>query len=221
MDVLLLLLRESTLNRNSHIRAYMTPNEVAELLRVSPVTIRQWAQKGWIKATTTAGGHRRFSRKDVEAFARQRGMELSSDGPLRVLVVDDNRSFARYLVDLLASQSLEIETAHDGFDAGRKVLQFNPAIVLLDLKMPGMDGFSVCRQLKGDKNTKNIRVIAMTGYYTPENEASIIKAGAEVCLAKPFDKAKLLKVMMLDLPAESKAFVGVGGVDQCTVYIDE
>ena len=203
------------MNRNSHIRAYMTPNEVAELLRVSPVTIRQWAQKGWIKATTTAGGHRRFLRKDVEEFARQRGMELSSDdGPARILVVDDNRSFARYLADLLANQSLEIETAHDGFDAGRKVLQFNPAIVLLDLKMPGMDGFSVCRQLKDDETTKHIRIIAMTGYYTPENDANIIQAGAEACLAKPFDKAVLFDVMALDLPVESKARTDVDGVDQ-------
>jgi len=205
------------LNRNSHIRAYMTPNEVAELLRVSPVTIRQWAQKNWIKAATTAGGHRRFLRKDVEEFARQRGMELSSDGPPRVLVVDDNRSFARYLADLLASQSLEIETAHDGFDAGRKVLQFDPAIVLLDLKMPGMDGFSVCRQLKDDETTQNIRIIAMTGYYTPENESNIIKAGAEACLAKPFDKAVLFDAMTIDLAAESKAVAGNSGIDQCVV----
>ncbi len=203
------------MNRNSHIRAYMTPNEVAELLRVSPVTIRQWAQKNWIKATTTAGGHRRFLRQDVEEFARQRGMELSSDGSTRVLVVDDNRSFARYLADLLASQSLEIktETAHDGFDAGRKVLQFNPAIVLLDLKMPGMDGFSVCQQLKDDDATKHIRIIAMTGYYTPENELKILKAGAEACLAKPFDKAVLFDAMALGITAETK-FTASSGIGQ-------
>lgn len=185
------------MKRNSHDRAYMTPNEVAELLMVSPVTVRQWAQKGWIRAITTAGGHRRFLRQDVEQFARERGMELASDGPPRVLVVDDNRSFARYLADLLASQPhpINTETAHDGFDAGRKVLQFSPDIVLLDLKMPGMDGFSVCRQLKEDDATKQIRIIAMTGYYTPDNETRILRAGAEACLAKPFDKNVLLNAM--------------------------
>lgn len=204
------------MKRNSHIRAYMTPNEVAELLMVSPVTIRQWAQKDWIKATTTAGGHRRFLRQDVEKFARQRGMELSSDGPPRVLVVDDNRSFARYLADLLANQSFDIhtETAHDGFDAGRKVLQFEPDIVLLDLKMPGMDGFSVCRQLKNDEETSQIRVIAMTGYYTPENESKILNAGAEACLAKPFDKTVLFDVMALDMTAETKSLTANGETDQ-------
>lgn len=204
------------MNRNSHIRAYMTPNEVAELLMVSPVTVRQWAQKNWIPAFTTAGGHRRFLRDEVEQFARERGMELASDGPTRVLVVDDNRSFARYLADLLANQpeSIDTETAHDGFDAGRKVLQFRPDIVLLDLKMPGMDGFSVCQQLKDDDATKHIRIIAMTGYYTPDNEARMLNAGAEACLAKPFEKNVLLAAMNLEQLVENEKIVAGAGLDQ-------
>lgn len=183
--------------RRSHNRAYMTPNEVAELLMVSPVTVRQWAQKGNLKAVTTAGGHRRFLREDVEAFAKERGIELVNSGPVRILVVDDNRSFARYLADLLAtlSEPVSVATAHDGFDAGRKTLLFEPDIVLLDLKMPGLDGFTVCQQIKDDPATENIRVIAMTGYFTPENEAKIIAAGAEACLAKPFDKNELFGAM--------------------------
>ena len=204
------------MKRNSHDRAYMTPNEVAELLMVSPVTVRQWAQKGWIRAITTAGGHRRFLRQDVEQFARERGMELSADAPTRVLVVDDNRAFARYLADLLANQvtSIETETAHDGFDAGRKVLQFSPDIVLLDLKMPGMDGFSVCQQLKQDDATKHIRIVAMTGYFTPDNEAKILQAGAEACLAKPFDKHVLLKVLGLSSERDKERLVAGKGFDQ-------
>ncbi len=201
------------MNRNSHDRAYMTPNEVAELLMVSPVTVRQWAQKKWIHAISTAGGHRRFLRHNVEQFARERGMELVSDGPPRVLVVDDNRSFARYLADLLANQPnpVDTETAHDGFDAGRKVLQFAPDIVLLDLKMPGMDGFSVCEQLKQDDVTKHIRIIAMTGYYTPDNETRILEAGAEACLAKPFDKSVLLDVMGLEQVVAEETMAVAGG----------
>ncbi len=185
------------MKQSSHDRAYMTPNEVAALLVVSPVTLRQWAQKGLIKFTSTPGGHRRFLLKDVEQFARDKGIVLASNGPLRVLVVDDNRSFARYLADLLARLDKPIETltAHDGFDAGRKISQFSPNIVLLDLKMPGMDGFDVCSQLKSDDDTSHIRVIAMTGYYTPSNQEKIINSGAEACLAKPFDKSELLDVI--------------------------
>lgn len=187
--------------RRGHNRAYMTPNEVAELLMVSPVTVRQWAQKGWLKAVTTPGGHRRFLGEDVESFAKERGLQLLSEGPLRVLVVDDNRSFARYLADLLATipDPAVVATANDGFDAGRKIQLFDPDIVLLDLKMPGLDGFAVCQQIKEDPLTQHIRVIAMTGYFTPENELKIRQAGAEACLAKPFDKKDLFRAMGLDL----------------------
>ena len=187
--------------QRSHLRAYMTPNEVAELLMVSPVTVRQWAQKGGLKAVTTAGGHRRFLFEDVAAFAKARGMQIIPPGPMRILVVDDNRSFAGYLVDLLATLNipLDVDIAHDGFDAGRKIQLFAPELVLLDLKMPGLDGFAVCQQIKEDATTQHIRVIAMTGYFTPENNAKIRQAGAETCLAKPFDKKALFQAIGLDL----------------------
>lgn len=193
--------------RRSHHRAYMTPNEVAELLMVSPVTVRQWAQKGWLKAVTTAGGHRRFLAEDVDAFAKERGMQLISNTPARVLVVDDNRSFARYLADLLATvpDPIVVAIAHDGFDAGRKVQLFDPDIVLLDLKMPGLDGFAVCQQIKDDSITQHIRVIAMTGYFTLENEMKIRQAGAEACLSKPFDKKALFQAMGVDLSGKVAA----------------
>ena len=186
--------------RPSHNRAYMTPNEVAELLMVSPVTVRQWAQKGLLKAVTTPGGHRRFLDEDVEAFAKERGIRFSKTS-LSVLVVDDNHSFANYLADLLATlpEPIDVAIAHDGFEAGRKIHLCTPDIVLLDLKMPGLDGFGVCRQIKSDPMTQHIRVIAMTGYFTLENELKIRKAGAEVCLSKPFDKKVLFQAMGLDL----------------------
>lgn len=204
------------MNQSSHDRAYMTPNEVAVLLVVSPVTLRQWAQKGLIKFATTPGGHRRFLLKDVEQFARDRGISLASNGSLRVLVVDDNRSFTRYLADLLATLDKPIETlvAHDGFDAGRKVFQFLPNIILLDLKMPGMDGFEVCRLIKDDTETRHIRVIAMTGYYTSANQDKILNAGAEICLAKPFDKSDLLEAIGIDKSNGRSASVADGIASQ-------
>lgn len=58
-------------------KRYLTPNEVAEMLLVSPITVRQWAQRGLIRATTTPGGHRRFLKRDVESFARDRAATSS------------------------------------------------------------------------------------------------------------------------------------------------
>ena len=82
----------------------LTPTEVAELLAVSPVTVRQWAQKGLIEARTTPGGHRRFTREAVIDFARRMAMTLpESFAPpsgTRVLIVDDDRQFNGMLVAL-------------------------------------------------------------------------------------------------------------------------
>ncbi len=177
-------------------KKYLTPTEVAEMLMVSPVTVRQWAQKGWLKASTTVGGHRRFIYYDVETFARERNLTLllPSNTIPRILIVDDDEQFAGFLFELLSGldNTPEIDVACDGFDAGRKVQAFNPDIILLDLMMPGMNGFDVCHQLKNDPVYKSVRIIAMTGYPTPENLDRIIKAGAEICLGKPLDEKLLL-----------------------------
>ncbi len=180
-------------------RPYLTPTEVARLLRVSPVTVRHWALKGWLSAETTAGGHRRFLKREVERFARERGISLqpSEDGSFRVLIVDDDRNFARYVAEALTTQGSNVitDTAHDGFDAGTKVLSFEPHVVVLDLIMPGLDGFEVCRRLKQDPVTRMVRVIALTGYGGPEQAERILAEGAEACLQKPIDRRALLEAI--------------------------
>lgn len=190
-------MRHSTKSRH-----YLTPNEVAELLLVSPVTVRQWAQKGQLRAEVTPGGHRRFIRSEVERFARQRGVDLGAPpgGALRVLIVDDDEQLAGYLTELLAtvSDGVVTETAFDGFQAGQKVHTFIPHVVLLDLMMPGLDGVAVCRLLKNDPATRSIRVIAMTGYHSKENVERVLAAGAEVCLAKPLDTAALKEAIGIE-----------------------
>lgn len=185
-----------TVKRKS-TKPYLTPSEAAELLMVSPVTVRQWARKGLLPAETTAGGHRRFLRQDIERFARRRGLALSlrDEGSLRILIVEDDRDVAESLAALVeaAPQATEVQIAHDGFDAGRKVHAFQPHIMLLDLVMEGLDGYEVCSRLKADPTTKATRVIAMTGYHTPRNEARILECGAEVCLAKPLAAEEILE----------------------------
>lgn len=175
-------------------RDFLTPNEVANLLMVSPITVRQWAQKGILQAQTTAGGHRRFSRAVVEAFARDRGLRLP-EAQQRLLIVDDNRELNGYLAALFEANvpGLEIYCAHDGFEAGRCVQAHRPTVVLLDVMMPGMDGVEVCRSLKRDPQSAQVRIVAMTGYHTPELESRMLAAGARVLLRKPFSSEEVLR----------------------------
>jgi DNA-binding response OmpR family regulator len=84
-----------------------------------------------------------------------------------------------------------VVVASDGFEAGRLVATFRPDIVLLDLKMPGLDGFQICRTIKADPDTSRTVVIAMTGYFSPETETRILECGAVRCFAKPFEPTAL------------------------------
>jgi excisionase family DNA binding protein len=180
-------------------KPYLTPNEVAQWMMVSPITVRGWAQKGMLQAEVTPGGHRRYRREEVERFARQWN-PVGNRGPLRVLIVDDDKSVVGFLKELLegTSDPVTVEVAYDGFEAGRKVHAFAPDIVLLDYMMPGIKGSEVCRQIKQIPGLANVRVIAMSGLLSPEYEAELVAAGAECCLTKPVDTARLLTLMGID-----------------------
>ncbi len=116
---------------------------------------------------------------------------------MKVLIIDDELSFAQYLNDLLITslENIQIEISLDGFDAGIKLRDFNPDIVLLDLNMPGFDGFRVCKQIKQELLTQNIKVIAITGDAREDIGLRIISAGAVACLAKPINVAELIETM--------------------------
>ena len=187
----------------------MTPQAVARLLGVSPVTVRQWAQQGWIRAQRTAGQHRRFSMQEVRRFAQERGMQLADrvDRKTRLLIVEDDKQLTDYLSALFEDfrDQLEIRCAYDGFDAGRLTESWRPDILLLDLMLPGIDGFEVCRRLKENPDTTAIRVVAMTGYHSADNVKLALDVGAEYCLAKPFLRAELLEALGIGEPAPGGA----------------
>lgn len=189
------------MTRRLRAKPYLKPSEVAELLRVGAGTVRLWNQAGKLRGTTTAGGHRRFEYRDVEAFAREHGIELASpqEGKLRVLIVDDDKRMVRVIRRMLstADPEAELEVSHDGFTAGQMVEKFEPHIMILDLIMPGVDGFQLCKSLKADPATKGIRIVAITGDKSTSAAAKIVKLGAEICLRKPIVKADLLTAVGL------------------------
>ena len=169
-------------------KTLLSPKDVANQLGVSPVTVRVWAQENKLPFVTTPGGHRRFKQEQVDEFAQQHGGRKSTS--LSILIVDDDEKHAELLSEYFKYMPLDTNTyiAHDGFEAGQLINQVNPNCVLLDLMMPGMDGFSVCQRIKSDPTTANIRVIAMTGYSELENVQRILQAGAEQCLKKPISR---------------------------------
>jgi len=183
-------------------KSYLTPIDVAEMLMVSPTTIRQWSSEGKIESSVTLGGHRRYKRSDIECFAREKGLtlQLPDDQTMRILIIDDDEDVLKYLTKVFSRIDTPVITmvANSGFEAGCLVQTFQPHVVLLDLYMPGMDGFEVCKTIKQNPASKATRVVAMTGFYDDENVSRILAAVAETCLSKPFKTETLFAAIGIE-----------------------
>jgi excisionase family DNA binding protein len=174
---------------------WLCPREVAAQLGVSPVTVRLWSREGKLDCSVTAGGHRRFRQQDVDAF--QHRLTQKKSRQRSILIIDNDRQHAELLKNFINDLPFTADSyiAHDGFEAGRLLAQYHPEIVLLDLKMPGMDGFAVCQRIKQQADQQAVRIIAISGYDTAENTRRILAAGAEHCLSKPIKLSELAQLL--------------------------
>ena len=111
----------------------------------------------------------------------------------KILIVDDDIYMQDLLTEILSREEYETETASSGFEAGTKVVKFKPGLVILDLIMPLMSGFEVCRMIKEDPDTSHIKILALTGYDTEENRKKIMEAGADGYMTKPVERVVLLR----------------------------
>jgi PAS domain S-box-containing protein len=109
------------------------------------------------------------------------------EGPLRILVVDDNRDAAQSLSLLLTSEGHEVLLAYDGYTALEVALAERPQIMLLDIGLPGMDGYAVARALRQDPALKMMQLIALSGYGRQGDHEQAKTAGFNGYLTKPVD----------------------------------
>lgn len=169
---------------------------ISRICGVYPTTVANWVNKGILKAFATPGGHRRVTENDLIKFLKSHKIpvpdELVHSVRKKILIVDDNPDVRKAIKDVISTQKkkYEIFTAGDGFEAGLAVEKKKPHLVILDLLLPGIDGFGVCRIIK--KHNKKIKILAITGHNTPEVKNEIMEAGADAYLGKAFDTAMLL-----------------------------
>jgi CheY-like chemotaxis protein len=168
------------------------------LLHVDPGSIANWIDQGLLNAHRTPGGHRRVLAEDLIKVLREHKMPIPpvlAVPPRRVLVVDDEPAITELICRAIKAvhPEYEVAEAHDGFRAGTVVATLKPDVVILDLKMPGMDGYDVCRLIKSQPLINHAQILAMTAYPSAENEKRILECGAKMCLSKPLDIDVLLK----------------------------
>ncbi len=176
----------------------MTTSEMARLLGVSRTTAYRYVASGKYPALRLPEGHYRIPASVVKDLACIGSVQNQvSKRPGRILVVDDETALVAVIEKFLktAEPAWEIATATSGFEAGEKLLSFKPDVLVLDLMMPGLDGFQVCQAVKSNPDLRHTSVIAITGYPSQERIEAIIRAGAVACLVKPFDFHHLVKII--------------------------
>jgi len=111
----------------------------------------------------------------------------------RILIADDNQANIELLEAYLANVDCEIEIAMDGQQALDKIASFSPDLILLDVMMPKLNGFEVCKQIKESSETKRIMVLMVTALNELGDIERAVAAGTDDFLSKPVQKLELLK----------------------------
>jgi len=131
-----------------------------------------------------------YTIKMIQDYIR---VELTEKSTRKVLIVDDEKKFADILRGYFNKHDFLTEVAYDGLEAGLKVVQFSPAIVILDLALPGLSGINVCKNIKQNSGIKDVKIIVVSGDLR-FSEGDVHSAGADQYFPKPVDFVKLLEV---------------------------
>lgn len=116
-------------------------------------------------------------------------------GKRRILVVEDEESLLKLESILLTSKGYDVTGVGDGTAALREVAVNRPDLVILDIMLPEIDGFEVCRRIKGDPATAAIPVVMLTAKKNSQDFARGVQVGADAYVTKPFKSARVIEVI--------------------------
>jgi excisionase family DNA binding protein len=173
-----------------------TTGEVAAICGVSADTVSRWFDLGQIDGYRLGpGGDRRIPVESLRSFMVTHGIpleRLESDDQ-RILVVDDDPYYLDIIPAALASEGdYKVYSASTGFDAGLLVVEHTPHVVILDIHLSDMDGRRVCERIKSRVETKNSRVLGISGFLDETESAHLSDFGFDDFLYKPFQIRTLL-----------------------------
>ena len=173
---------------------WLTLGQAAKYLGVAQSTIRKWSDNGRLPAFYTPGGHRRYQRRDLDAFVSGSGSASTSRarGTPLVLIVDDDpriREFVRVNLEMDGYIVREAGSAEEGLAALEE--QPAPDLILLDVMMPGVDGWEMLRRMQESHDRGSIPVIMFSGQ-VDSSDSDAVARGAQGFLGKPFNPQDLI-----------------------------
>lgn len=173
------------------VKPILTTYEAAKYSNVTMTTVVNWIKDGSLKAYKTKGGHRRIKTADLLDFLKKYDMPVFINQ--RILVVDDDVSIQTGLKKVFESHGYEVSIANNGFEAGVLIEMKRPALIVLDLVMPELDGFYVCEFIKKHDHLQDTKIIVLSGYPSQENIEKAKKSGADAFISKPAENRVIIE----------------------------
>jgi excisionase family DNA binding protein len=175
--------------------------DVARYCHTTIMQVHRWIKSGELKAFQTPRGHRRITIEEFKKFLEKHDMPVSKEinrkvNKTRILIADDDDTLVKVMNDILQKKYMNIEckTAYDGYEALITAGDFKPELVILDIKMPKIDGLEVCRRIRNNLTiSSEIKILAITAHAEAYDRNDVLNAGADEYLLKPFKMNVLLK----------------------------
>lgn len=177
---------------------FLKTNDAAKYLGVSRSSLTNWVKQGLLGSGITPGGHYRFTTDELDSFAAKRGLDVPGNTPedtaaAKILVIEDDDSFREFLRDALSDfAGYELREATDGMQGALLVGTWNPDLIILDIRMPNMNGVEFLRLLRKDPGTSEIKIIVVSAHLSAEIRAEIDELDVDIVLEKPVRLAKLV-----------------------------
>ncbi len=172
------------------MKSVYTTGEVAQICKISQQTVIRCFDSGRLKGFRVPGSKfRRIPRESLIAFMKNNNIPLDQldTGKKRVLVVDDDQAIVEMFVELLERDGrFEVRTARSGYDAGMLTHEFRPDIMILDYKLPDINGNVVCKTVRSMPGFEHMKIILISGVADPDEVQELMLAGADDFIRKPF-----------------------------------
>ncbi len=176
----------------------LTTGEVARYCGVNVRTVIRWIERGRLKAYQLPGrGDNRVRPDDLLDFLQVHDMPVPEElqpARRRVLIVDDDELVAKAIERILHHAGFETRIATGGFEAGALLGEFKPAVMTLDLQMPGMGGFEVLEFVRRSECFKRLKIVVVSALPPAELEKALA-SGADEVLEKPLDDKRLIETV--------------------------
>ena len=179
---------------------WLTLGQAAKYLGVAQSTMRKWSDVGRVAAFYTPGGHRRYRKRDLDAFLERSGpTTLAQAGPL-VLVVDDDERIRQYVRVNLEMEGYAVREAASAEEGLAVLDEASPDLILLDVMMPQVDGWEMLRRVHERHGVGAIPVIMFSGKIDDQAAGEAASRGAQEFIGKPFSPQQLIESTKQLLP---------------------